>query len=371
MSTTGDLGLYFHIPFCKKKCPYCHFFVIPDKEEHKRAFFDSLKIEWQEKLSLLQGFSIDTIYFGGGTPSLCPKEIAAFLDTIRQEARVKEGAEITLEVNPETITEELINILTAAGINRLSIGVQSFDNSSLLTLGRAHSGEKSLDGIYLAAKKIKNISIDFMFDLPNESFSSLQKNIAMVKKIPITHLSLYNLTIEPHTVFYKKKLTLPSQEKSLKHLNFLIASLEELGFFRYEISAFCKEGFHSKHNIKYWEGKNVLGFGPSATSYFLGRRFRNISHFLRYCKKLKNRESIEEYSETLSLEKRFREEICLQLRLRKGIPKKALLFSPYFPILEKEIASLIKEELLTEEKGHIKLSKKGSLFHDLIAERII
>lgn len=373
MSTTGNLGLYVHIPFCSKKCPYCHFYVIPDKKWHKDLFATSLFAEWELQKEKLQSYQVDTIYFGGGTPTLFPEIIPKFIESIAKDAHLHPDAEITCEANPENLTPEILSCLKKAGVNRLSIGVQSFDDKHLLTLGRDHSGKKAYDAIGTALSYIDNISVDIMYDTPNEKPSHLEKSILWLKQLPITHLSLYNLTIEKHTSFYKNrnKLHLPTQKQSEKHLRYLLQEIQRMGFYRYEISAFCKKGKFSRHNVKYWKNEDVLGFGPSACSYVKGRRWKNLANILKYHNKLSMKESIEEYSEILSPEKSYRLSFCLALRLIEGACRKKIESSPYYVDIEKEIQSLVKEELLSVTDHSIQLTAKGLWFHDWIAERLI
>jgi len=207
-SSSTEVSLYFHIPFCKKKCPYCHFFVLPDKEAFKDQFLRSLKLEWESQLPKLIGTEITSIYFGGGTPTrLPPTAFANILGWIRQgPAFIAHDCEITLEANPEDISTEQIKEFSDLGINRISLGVQSLDDSSLQTLDRRHTAKRSIEAIHAGfAGGIDNISIDLMYELPEQTLQSWQHTLQMAESLPITHLSLYNLTFEPHTVFFKKK----------------------------------------------------------------------------------------------------------------------------------------------------------------------
>ena len=202
MPKTGKLSVYFHIPFCTKKCPYCHFFVIPHKKTSEEQLIAGLKKEWQWRKPLLQGKEILTVYFGGGTPSLLePDTISELLEMVGGNP-----TEITLEVNPETVSYERMAAYKKAGVNRISIGVQSLDDSELITLGRNHGVSKASDAIKITKDAgFDNITIDLMFELPNQTLASWEKTLSKATQLPITHLSLYNLTFEPHTSFYKKQ----------------------------------------------------------------------------------------------------------------------------------------------------------------------
>jgi oxygen-independent coproporphyrinogen III oxidase len=373
MSTTGNLGLYVHIPFCNKKCPYCHFYVVPKKTAHITLLDQALAREWELKKGQLQKKNIDTIYFGGGTPALCPESVALFLEKVHKGSHVSPTPEITIEANPEEITEGTLAFFKKIGINRISLGAQSFDENALLTIGRNHTPSKTLKAIDLCAHYFDNISIDLMFDLPNETTSSIQKSAEKLPSLPVSHISLYNLTIERQTLFYKKRdtLNLPSPQKSSHHLDYLISAITAAGFTRYEISAFCKQGKIARHNSKYWQNQEVMGFGPSATSYFGGRRFKNVANLLQYAKLLETNKSYTEYEEVLDLEASYRLSICLYLRLLRGMPLELLQSSPYFSKIENELSLLIQERLLIMDEGSLRLTPKGLLLHDSICEKLI
>ncbi|MFS8563032.1 MAG: radical SAM family heme chaperone HemW [Rhabdochlamydiaceae bacterium] len=289
MLITGEeISLYFHIPFCTRKCPYCHFYVTSNKQSSKDLLLEALKQEWELQKEKIEGKKVISIYFGGGTPALFGP---APIQTILSWISIPPHCEITLEANPEEITFELMQAYKAAGINRVSIGVQSLDNDLLKILGRTHNAEKALSGIEATYKAgLTNISIDLMYEIPHQSLSVWKKTLSQLNNLPIKHLSLYNLTIEPDTLFFKKskKLTphLPSSDACLEMLNLAVTELEKVGLYRYEISAFSQEGYQSCHNTGYWQGRPFLGFGPSAFSYWEGSRFRNIAHLQKYADRL-------------------------------------------------------------------------------------
>ncbi|MCB1115610.1 MAG: radical SAM family heme chaperone HemW, partial [Chlamydiia bacterium] len=257
-------SLYFHFPFCKKKCPYCHFYVIPDRDHG--PFLEALEREWDMLQSLLAGKEIVSVYFGGGTPSLCLEGIEWVLSRVQ-------GQEITVETNPEDVTEEKIARLKELGVNRMSIGVQSLSNVLLKTLGREHTADGAIDAV-LKAKNggIDNITIDLMYELPYQTFELWKETVDRACALPIAHLSLYNLTFEPHTVFKKKEGALrphlPSEEEAAKMLAYACETFEKSGLERYEISAFARENKRSIHNTGYWQGRPFLGLGPSAFSFW-------------------------------------------------------------------------------------------------------
>jgi oxygen-independent coproporphyrinogen-3 oxidase len=367
MPTTGEISLYFHIPFCRRKCPYCHFFVLPNKTSFHTALLQALKLEWQRYLPLIDGKNIVSVYFGGGTPFLIgPDAIAEILSWIP----FNPSAEITLEANPEDVTFEAMQAFAKAGINRVSLGVQSLDNTLLTILGRHHSAQHAESAILATHEAgISNITIDLMYELPSQTLASWEQTLARLPHLPITHLSLYNLTIEPHTPFHRKKSTLtpliPNSEESLAMLNTAVASLNAMGLYRYEISAFAKIGFEAVHNTGYWRGRPFLGFGPSAFSYYEGKRFRNVCNLKKYTEALHAGESPVDFEEQLSPLASLHERLAVQLRLIEGIDPQL------FPIDPSLFQNLIEKGWLYQDHSRIKLTDQGLLFYDSVAEEII
>lgn len=368
------ISLYFHIPFCSKKCPYCHFYVVPNRLSFHSLLLEALEREWEQKLPLLQGKTIASIYFGGGTPTLfAPRGIAALLQKIRNSGcNLSSDCEITIEANPEEGSEELFTALFALGINRLSIGVQSLDDRSLQTLERTHSAQKAKSALFAAKRSgFRNVSIDLMYDLPDQTEASWRYTLDQLTDLPFQHLSLYNLTIEPHTSFYKRRhtLSLPSSETSLRFLLMAIQTLESLGLKRYEISAFAKTGFTSRHNIGYWTGRPFLGFGPSAFSYWENERFRNDAHLERYARALKENVSPVDFRETLPLLQRNSELLAVRLRLLEGADLS--LFQPLSSETKQAIDRCVEYQLLQRTDSLIRLTERGLLLYDSVATELI
>jgi oxygen-independent coproporphyrinogen-3 oxidase len=377
---TGNLAsLYIHVPFCSKKCPYCHFFVLPDSPESQEFFIKSLCKEWHLEAPLLLGKELTSIYFGGGTPSLLsPASLAFLLEEIKKgPIRISPSCEITLEANPEKITPSYMKELAKIGINRISIGIQSFDDELLRILGRTHDSSSSLKAIestYSAG--ITNISIDLMYELPHQTIKTWETSLEIASKLPITHLSLYNLVFEPGTVFHKKKKSLsphlPSEEDSLNMLNLAVKTLENSGFSRYEISAFARNNLISVHNTGYWTARPFLGLGPSAFSYLNGRRYQKTPHLKKWGESIEKNISAEGFSEILSSEKRQKELLAVNLRLFEGVDM--ALFTKDQPLsltLTESINNLLKEGFLFQEASILKLTPKGINFYDTVAEELI
>ncbi|NGX28458.1 MAG: Oxygen-independent coproporphyrinogen-III oxidase-like protein YqeR [Candidatus Anoxychlamydiales bacterium] len=376
MPITGKnlLSLYFHIPFCKKKCPYCHFYSIYHTNRDENDYLEAIEHHLDINKNILKNSTIGSIYFGGGTPSLLDiKTIESILNKISYSS----GIEITLEANPDDLKngKEKIKDLKKIGINRISLGAQTFDDNLLKILGRDHSSKEAIKAIFnIHDNGIENISIDLMYDIMGQDLSSWMKTLSEVKKLPIRHISLYNLTFEEKTPFYKKreKLSkdLPSEKESITFLNRAVIEFEKLGLKRYEISAFAKKGFESFHNLGYWQGRDFLGFGPSAFSYFEKRRFQNISNFKKYCSSFKNNASFIGFEEKLKRSDSILELLAISLRVASGVDifefeKK----NGKIPITTLDI--LKKSDFVDFDKNKIFLNKKGFLFYDSLASMII
>ncbi len=314
---------------------------------------EGLMLEMEKQKELLKNKNIVSVYIGGGTPVLFN------LDWIPIHG------EVTVEANPEEVTYELMSHLKSIGVNRVSIGVQSLEDSSLVTLGRSHSANRALEAIEATYKAgIHNISIDLMYDLPNQTAASFKRTLSRLQDLPITHLSLYNLTIEPHTGFYKRKntLKLPSSEESLEMHQMAI---EMIPLKRYEISAF---GTPSIHNSGYWTGRPFLGFGPSAFSYLNGRRFRNHCNLRSYVAALKSNTPWIDFEETLEPEASLRERLAIHLRLLEGVNLTS--FPSLSLSLQADIKDLIDEGYLKKD-NNLTLTDLGLLFYDEVASRLI
>nr|WP_317412657.1 radical SAM family heme chaperone HemW [uncultured Solibaculum sp.] len=278
------IGLYLHIPFCLRKCPYCDFYSLPAQENILDSYVDALRkyiLAWGERLKR----RADTCYFGGGTPSLLGAgRIAALLHEAKEAFGLKD-AEITVEVNPATVDQKDLADLYQCGVNRLSIGLQSGIEGELRGLGRLHSAEQAAKTVSWARQTgFKNLSLDLMIATPNQTITSLTRSIDFCISLNPEHISAYLLKIEPDTAFGKRPPTgLPDEELERELYLTACKQLEEKGLLQYEISNFARPGKESQHNLKYWDGQEYLGLGPSAHSFLNGRRFyypRDLSSFL-------------------------------------------------------------------------------------------
>ena len=364
-----EISIYIHVPFCTKKCPYCHFYVVPNQSRYHSLLYEGLCLEWEKNLPLLEEKKVVSIYFGGGTPSLFgPQYIGSLLEKIRQGVKLTDDCEITLEANPEEAGAALLGAYRDVGINRLSLGVQSLDDRSLESLERTHSATKAIEALENAKTAgFSNVSIDLMYDLPNQTEASWQATLDRLPFLPFQHLSLYNLTVEPHPPFFKRKPTLPDSQTSFRMLNQALDAIKRVGLERYEISAFARKSFRSRHNLGYWTGRPFLGYGPSAFSYWNGERFRNVANLLRYHRNLKENLSPIDFREQLSPVAKIKELLAVELRVLKGVK-----ISHSYP--EETIHALnrlVKEGLLIQNGERIALTERGTLFYDTVASELI
>ncbi|HBH95638.1 MAG TPA: coproporphyrinogen III oxidase family protein [Ruminococcaceae bacterium] len=303
-------GLYIHIPFCLAKCPYCDFYSVRYgrslAEEYKRAVIRNLGYYRQERF--------DTVYFGGGTPILLWKEICEILGNIP----FADNAEITLEANPGVTFRENLKELKSAGVNRISLGIQSLNDDELKALGRRHNGEAAIKSIETAYScGFDNISADLMLSTPLQTKESLSRTVSELCKLPVAHISAYMLKIEENTPYAQRELPLPDEDVTCDMYLNTVKQLDGLGYKQYEISSFAKEGFICRHNMKYWNCEEYVGIGPAAHSYYNGERFfvnRDIDGFIRS----ERQEAVKEDTEGAAFGG-FEEYAMLRLRLAEGL----------------------------------------------------
>lgn len=333
--------------------------------------------EIDQKADLLMSQKIVSIYFGGGTPILFKLSyLQNLLEKIYSIANISKQVEITIEANPEEIRKESTEKLKEIGFNRFSVGVQTLDDLILKKIGRSHTSKDIIQALHLLKEHfIENVSIDLMYDLPDQTLASFEKTLDTVATFDLAHLSLYNLTIEPNTPFFRKKnsLNLPSGDLSFEMHQMAIQKLESFGFKRYEISAFAKKGLYSQHNIGYWIQRPFLGFGPSAFSYMEGKRFRNIAHLNQYTESLFNRCSPVDFEEDLSLDRKIKEAFAIELRLIEGVQMDHFetKWPEAFPMLLPALEKLFKDRFIEQKENTVKLTSKGLLFYDMVASEII
>lgn len=372
-------SIYIHIPFCNIKCNYCDFYVVI-KDTKKNPLLYSLlrEIEYFAEIYRTKGY-VQTIYFGGGTPSLLePEYINQILKKIKSLFNADNILEVTIEANPNTLTEDKLKGFLEAGINRISIGVQSFNNEDLKYLTRDHDKDTAIRSIELASKAgFENINIDLIFSIPGQTLDDWKSNLDLAVRLPIKHISAYSLTLERGTsLFYQveKGLThLRTIEQDADMYEFTMDFLPEHGFKQYEVSNFAKEGYESIHNLNYWYRINYLGFGPSAHSLWESRRWHNFRNITRYIDKVnQNRHAIKD-EEFLNPPEIYNERIYLGLRSR-GINLKKLEDDFNINLLKHEerfMNELIKNDFVVIENDILRLTKKGYLLCDEICEQLM
>lgn len=366
-------GIYIHIPFCRQACHYCNFHFSTSLKL-QNDFLAALLKEIVLQRSFLAGETVETIYFGGGTPSLLSKEeLLSILTALQQHFTIHPGAEITLEANPDDITEAALTGWQQAGISRLSIGIQSFFEEDLQWMNRAHTAQQAFDNLQLARSRFSNITIDLIYGTPGLTDDKWQQNVATALSLQIPHLSCYALTVEPKTaldaMIRAKKSPAVNSEDQARQFLLLMDWLKQAGYEHYEISNFALRGQRSRHNSSYWQGKKYLGLGPSAHSYDGKDRQWNIANNALYIQSLHNN-TVPFEKEILTETQRLNEYIMTSLRTSEGISLQ------YVQQLSGEtISRLIKESsrryidqaLMIEENDHYKLTQEGKLFADGIA----
>lgn len=366
-------SLYVHFPFCETKCHYCDFYSIgreKTRPEDAGTFEKSLIAECKRQAHRLDT-QIDTIFFGGGTPSMTdPDSMARAIEPLELSRRVHAGTEWTMEANPSSVDRERLIEYRKLGVNRISMGVQSLNDERLVALGRVHGESQALDALEtLFSAGFKNVSVDLLCGVPDQSDDELETAMKRLLSFPITHLSCYLLTLVKGHAMYKK---LPNEETQLRHLLLIDQVMKEHGFEHYEISNFCKLGFEAKHNLAYWKRHGYLGLGPSAHSYDADskKRWKNTSNLSRYAEVLEQNESPIEWIEDLTDEQLEIEQWMLALRLSEGVPEAWLTSSN-----QRQKAAIYRREGLIEthpdDPARLRLTARGFALSESIMSGLI
>ena len=370
-------GIYIHIPFCKQACHYCDFHFstsMKKKDEMVLALAKELQLRKDEFQYDAEFPCIETIYFGGGTPSvLNVEDIKLLIDTVRQNYPVSQNPEITLEANPDDLSEENLSAFAAIGINRLSIGIQSFFEEDLKLMHRAHDSVQAKKCLELATRYFDNISLDLIYGIPGMTNERWRQNIETALSFGIPHISSYALTVEPKTALNKLiqtgKVAAPKDEVAQEHFLILVETLEANGLVHYELSNFGKENYFSRNNSAYWLGKKYLGIGPSAHSYDGVSRSWNVANNALYLKAIQNNELPCE-AEILTQEDRYNEYMMTGLRTIWGVSLIRIEqeFGPdYLNYLKQQSQKFISDGLLIITDGILKPTLKGKFLTDGIA----
>ena len=366
-------GIYIHIPFCKQACHYCDFHFSTNLKK-KDEMVLALAKEIEMRKSDFQDAIVETIYFGGGTPSILQiADLRFLIDQVYRNFKVVENPEITVEANPDDLTDNQIIELSKNKVNRLSIGIQSFFEDDLKMMNRAHNVEEAKKCLEIATHYFDNISIDLIYGVPEMSNEKWLQNIETALSFNVPHISSYALTVEPktalHTFIQKGIILQPDDEVAQEHFHILVDKLSESGFIHYELSNFGKENYFSKNNSSYWLGKKYIGIGPSAHSYDGKNRGWNISNNSVYIKSIQeNKLPIE--IETLTKTDRYNEYIMTGLRTIWGVSLERIeqeFGKTYLDYLNQQAAKFIEDHLLFVDDNILRTTKKGKFLTDGIA----
>lgn len=369
-------GIYIHVPFCRKACHYCDFHFSTSlalRSEMVQAIATELRTRSSEIKD-----TVETIYFGGGTPSvLSEDDIGQLLSEVKRNYTVIDNAEISFEANPDDCTPEKLHLWKKSGINRLSIGVQSFRQADLDWMNRSHDSDQATSAILQAqAAGFEDINLDLIYGIPEMPQSVWEQNVAKALQLPINHISAYSLTVEPGTAlnhFIKTNQSAPlNDEKAADEFDYLLRMIEERGWEQYEISNFCQPSAYAKHNTNYWKQKPYVGVGPSAHSFDGKQRRWNIANNPLYLKAIAE-ETVFWESETLSVKDQVNEHIMLGLRTKWGVDLQTLLEKFGYNVLEErsiEIEQFVSSKALVQTTDRLYLTRTGIMLGDHIASEL-
>ena len=372
---TKPISAYVHIPFCTQICYYCDFSKVFIKNQPVDSYLEHL-IEEYDSYDIKK---LRTLYIGGGTPTaLSATQLAFLLEKLTDKLDLSYLEELTIEANPGDLDQEKIAVLKDSPVNRVSLGVQTFNDRMLKQIGRSHTEKDIYENIANLKKAgFDNISIDLIYALPKQTMEDVKINVAKAIALDIPHMSLYSLILENHTVFMNRmrrgKLPLPKEDLEAEMFEYIIAELEKAGFEHYEISNFSKPGFESRHNLMYWDNAEYYGIGAGASGYVNGVRYKNhgpIRHYLEAVEAGNAR--VQE--EVLTLKEKMEEEMFLGLRKKSGVSKKR--FEEKFDLSFEDqygavVAELTEQDLLVPDRDIVRMTKKGLFLGDTVAEKFI
>ena len=366
-------SVYFHIPFCKQACHYCdfHFSTV---RSNSTEMLECLLLEWRLVHSLIEGESVNSIYFGGGTPSLVASDdIRRLIDAVHELNGLRLDAEITLEVNPDDVSAHYLSAIRSAGVNRLSIGIQSLNDTLLCAMNRAHDSEMAMKSLFLAQESgFNRISVDLMYGLAGLTNEEWLDSLHEMADRGVDHISAYGLTLEPGTVWHRrveqKKMQLPDDDAGRVQYQMLMDFALERGYRHYEVSNLARPGMESEHNSAYWMGSNYIGIGPSAHSYMSGTRWWNVSNNARYIRAIRAA-ALPQTREILTPANRHNEYIMTRLRVDTGIDltEYARLFGADFGPQFQQNLSKINPAWIECDTRLLKLTPEGRFFADGIS----
>lgn len=374
------LGIYVHIPFCRSKCRYCDFYSMPCREDALMdRFLDAICDHIKEAGALAPNYRVDTIYFGGGTPSYFGADaLAIILTAIRRYFDVANDAEITFEANPDSVSERLLHRLRAEGFNRVSLGIQSDDDEMLKKLGRPHTYQQACTAFdRIRREGFRNVSVDLMYGLPGQTLQAWQETLNHVLTLGPAHVSCYALKIEENTPFWdvKDQLQLPDDDLQADMYLSAVDILWDRGFRQYEVSNFARKNMISKHNMKYWTGGEYLGFGPSASSDFAGKRFTMVHDLESYIEGIRHGGNVMEDVQQIPLRERAGEYVMLRLRTNVGINRdeyERRFLLPFDPL--ETVLKTARDRMLatTTDNGSWILTARGMLVsNDIMSDLLL
>ncbi|MBQ2154051.1 MAG: radical SAM family heme chaperone HemW [Oscillospiraceae bacterium] len=379
MNELKPLGIYVHIPFCRSKCEYCDFYSLGGSRDRRLVddYLQALSVHFKETGALAQDYVVDTVYFGGGTPSFFGADsLRRIFAEIQHRFRVDKDAEVTFEANPDSVTEALLKKLRNEGFNRMSLGVQSDRDDVLKKLGRPHNYEQARIAVQAArACGFDNISLDLMYGLPSQTCEQWEQTLRHVLRLRPEHMSCYGLKVERGTPLweYKEAVNLPSDDDQADMYLKAVQILKEAGYEQYEISNFARPGFESRHNLKYWLGDEYIGFGPSAASDFAGKRYTNRADIHNYIRGMLEQDvPILSECETIPARERAGEYVMLRLRTNRGISPEEYeknYLMPFSPLLD-VIRPLAEQGCFLLERNRWKLTPEGYLISNQIIARL-
>ena len=373
------LGIYIHVPFCRSKCQYCDFYSLTNKDDKlMEGYLRAICTHIKESGALAPGYKVDTIYFGGGTPSFFGADgMATIMTAIRRNFDVDSAAEITFEANPDSVSDKFLNRMRAEGFNRVSLGIQCDDDEILKKIGRPHDYAQAVSAVQRIRKAgFKNLSVDLMYGLPNQTLNGWKDTLERVLALNPEHISCYGLKLEEGTPMYEYKDFLNLPDDDLQADMYLAATeiLRAKSFRQYEISNFARKGLYSRHNMKYWTGGEYLGFGPNASSDFAGRRFTIIRDLQGYIDGIKNGGEVLQDVEDIPLRERAGEYLMMRLRTSAGIIKEEYerqYLLPFGPIEEALEKCRTFGHAARNEEGRWRLTPKGFLISNSIISDLL
>ncbi len=375
------LGIYFHIPFCKQKCNYCDFYSIKWDYETENKYIEAILNEVKKyKGELNKKYIADTIFFGGGTPTIIkPENIKRIIDGLNDLVAIAKNPEITIEANPNTLTDDNLKAYKKMGINRLSIGIQSLNDEILKKIGRIHNSYEALNSIDRAKNNgFENINADIMFNIPGQNVKDIEDTVSRIIEKDVKHISFYSLKLEKGTPLYvmekSNKIIMPDEDDEREMYYTGRKVMENNNLAQYEISNFAIHGYECRHNLKYWNQEEYVGLGPSAHSFLNNIRYSNPSDLNLYCESLKADKFERIIQEELSSDDLMVEYIMLRLRLTEGISISEFndKFSADFKEMYKmQIDYLVKNKLVKISENNIKLTKKGMDISNYVIEEFM